>query len=136
MAKSIAVPRTPRTAYNPNRRVSGLLKAHIANLEAVRQRKLGIMPDRKPRSEGQASSYIAELTQQLHPAIENLPAPAVAVQPPLSICEPPSMKPALPRTPPRPRATTKTRPRRATSSSTGAKAAPTRRRKDTRGAKR
>jgi hypothetical protein len=76
MVKVIRVPKTPRSAYDPERKVSSLLKAHIIQLESARQKKYGgmqsgLMPVKRPRSEGQASAYIAELTQLVHPATES-----------------------------------------------------------------
>jgi len=76
MVKSISIPKTPKSAYDPKRKVSSLLKAHIANLEAVTASKAKAM--RKPRTEAQASAYIAELTEMLHP--EGLTAPLVDVR--------------------------------------------------------
>jgi hypothetical protein len=73
--KPISVPRTPKSAYNPRRRVSDLLKAHISNLEAVTGRGTGPTPKRKPKNEAQASAYIAELTRQLHPDLYASAAP-------------------------------------------------------------
>jgi hypothetical protein len=83
MAKSISIPKTPRSAYDPKRKVSSLLKAHIANLEAVTTRTPGARR-LKPRTEAQASAYIAEMTQQLHPEIQRAgpPAPAAALPQP------------------------------------------------------
>jgi hypothetical protein len=76
MVKSIKIPRTPKSAYDPTRKVSNLLRAHIANLEAVTVRRTPAMPTRKPRTERQASAYIAELTAQLKP--ESVAAPPAA----------------------------------------------------------
>ena len=86
MAKAINVPKTPTSAYNPKRRVSDLLKAHVANLEAVTGQGTGGTPKRKPKNEAQASAYIAELTRLLHPglyasAVPPAPAPAGALSP-------------------------------------------------------
>jgi hypothetical protein len=67
MVKSISIPKTPKSAYDPKRKVSNLLKAHIANLEAVTASKTRTTPVRRPRTEAQASAYIAELTERLHP---------------------------------------------------------------------
>jgi hypothetical protein len=67
MAKTITVPKTPRSAYNPKRAASSLLTAHVANLEAATRRHVHARPSRKPRTEAQAARYIAELTQELHP---------------------------------------------------------------------
>jgi hypothetical protein len=85
MAKIITVPKTPASAYDPSRRVSSLLKAHVDNLEAIVQRRTGITRARKPRTERQAAEYIAELTRQLHPPVD----PYAAAAPP-----PPPMAPA------------------------------------------
>lgn len=77
MAKVITVPKTPKSAYDPNRKVSTLLKAHIANLEATTRRQRGVavpMSRKKPRTEAQASAYIAALTESLHPQVLTAPA--------------------------------------------------------------
>jgi hypothetical protein len=74
VAKTIRVPTTPKSAYNPKRKISSLLKAHIANLEATTRRKLGAMPAAKPKTEGQASAYIATLTRRLHPEVTEGPS--------------------------------------------------------------
>jgi hypothetical protein len=81
VAKSIRIPKTPKSAYNPKRRISSLLKAHIATLEAVTERTRGVPPSKKPRTEAQASVYIAELTQYLHPPQQPAFAPAPAPVP-------------------------------------------------------
>ncbi len=67
MVKTIKVPRTPVSAYNPQRAVSSLIAAHVANLEAATRRHVHGKPSRKPRTEAQAARYIAELTEELHP---------------------------------------------------------------------
>ena len=85
MAKQISVPRTPASAYNPKRKVSDLLKAHIANLEAVTRYGTAAASKRKPKNEAQASAYIAEMTRQLHPALY-----ASAAPPPPASAEAPS----------------------------------------------
>ena len=72
MVKSIAVRRAPRSAYNPGRPVSDLLKAHIRNLEAIAAPSAAATRRRTPKTEAQASTYIAELTRQ----IPNLNVPA------------------------------------------------------------
>ena len=86
MAKQISVPRTPASAYNPGRKVSDLLKAHITNLEAVTGYGTAAGSKRKPKNEAQASAYISEMTRQLHPALfasaaPPAPAPAGASSP-------------------------------------------------------
>jgi hypothetical protein len=72
VAKLITVRRAPGSAYNPKRPVSDLLKAHIRNLEAITARTAPAGPRRKPKTEAQASAYIAELTRQ----VPNLSVPA------------------------------------------------------------
>jgi hypothetical protein len=77
MAKTITVPKTPKSAYNPGRKISSLLKAHVANLEAVtRRRGAPASSKKKPKTEAQASAYIAEMTQQIHPPGPTAPTPA------------------------------------------------------------
>jgi hypothetical protein len=81
MVKTITVPKTPVSAYNPKRAASSLLTSHVANLEAATRRHVHGKPARKPRTEAQAARYIAELTQELHPHAEPprgaIPRPAV-----------------------------------------------------------
>src|SRR4051812_49113170 len=77
--KLITVPKTPRSAYNPKRKVSSLLKAHIANLEAVARKRTGATRTTLPKTEAQAAAYIADLTRQLHPEVA--PAAEAAVRP-------------------------------------------------------
>jgi hypothetical protein len=65
--RTIKVPKVPRSAYNPERPASELLKAQIAMLE---QANLSFDPGtavraRAPQTEGQAARYI----QQLHAAL-------------------------------------------------------------------
>jgi hypothetical protein len=59
----IKVPKTPKSAYNPERPASALLQAHIVHLEHA----LGLPePKRKRRrTEGAAARYIGELTSRL-----------------------------------------------------------------------
>jgi hypothetical protein len=96
MAKTIRVPPTPSKAFNPSRPVSSLLKAHIANLEAVVSRKVGAAENRKPRTEGQASRYIAALTEQMQSAASPLPPPVTtattATTPPPTYVAPPAKR--------------------------------------------
>jgi hypothetical protein len=81
MVKTITVPKTPVSAYNPKRAASSLLTSHVANLEAATRRHVHGKAARKPRTEAQAARYIAELTQELHPHAEPppgaIPRPAV-----------------------------------------------------------
>lgn len=104
MVKAIRIPKTPKSAYGPTRKVSSLLKAHIANLEAVTHRKLGLKPARKPRTEAQASAYIAELTRHLHPEFQAAPVSEPVVAPPEPIpASPAGAPPAAPSRAPRSR---------------------------------
>jgi hypothetical protein len=69
---AIKIPKTPRSAYNPGRPASALLKAHILHLEHA----LGL-PESSPKrkwTEGAAARYIGELTARL--TGQPLPAPA------------------------------------------------------------
>src|SRR5262249_6924841 len=84
----IKVPKTPKSAYNPNRPAGLLLQAQIVHLEHA----LG-MPERKPkrRTEGEAARYIATLTARLmsmppasKPAQSASPPPSQATPPPKS----------------------------------------------------
>ncbi|MEP6919176.1 MAG: hypothetical protein ABJC89_26275, partial [Acidobacteriota bacterium] len=112
MVKVIKVPKTPKSAYDPARKVSNLLKAHIVQLEAARQKQYGLMAIKRPRNEGQASAYIAELTQLVHPAKDEAAAaeaaalrPAVADAPvPVTDVKPSRQSPARPKTKPARRA--------------------------------
>jgi len=62
----IKVPKTPRRAFNKNRRASALLPGQLAHLEwAARpasQRKPGMLPRVDVKTEGEAADRIAELT--------------------------------------------------------------------------
>ncbi len=130
MAKAISVPRTPKSAYNPKRRVSDLLKAHITNLEAVTGRGTTTGRRRKPKTEAQASAYISELTRQLHPALYASPAPAPAPPPPAAPSPAElSLAPSATRrrrTPRKRKTTARSKPSRATRRKTGAKTRKTR----------
>jgi hypothetical protein len=65
----IKVPKTPKSAFNPRRPASDLLKAQVEHLEAASN-----LPGdaarrrRRPRTEGEAAKYVEELTRTLHPA--------------------------------------------------------------------
>lgn len=96
MAKQISVPRTPASAYNPKRKVSDLLKAHITNLEAVTGQGTAAGPKRKPKTEAQASAYISEMTRQLHPALYASTAPAAPAPAPAGVPSAPAVSLAAP----------------------------------------
>ncbi len=82
MAKSISIRRAPASAYNPQRPMSDLLRAHIRNLEAVTGRTTAPGPKRKPKTEAQASAYIAELTRQIPNLTPAADAPAAGYEEP------------------------------------------------------
>jgi hypothetical protein len=84
MARIIKVPKTPRSAYDPARKTSALLKAHISNLEAVTRGRRGVKSSSRPRTERQASAYIAKLTALLQTDHDGSADP-VAAAPPVSI---------------------------------------------------
>jgi hypothetical protein len=80
----IKVPKTPKSAYNPSRRPSGLIQAQIQHLEAAAgihdrstQRRA------RARSEGEAAEYIARLTARIQ---ERTGAPA---DPEIAVPQPP-----------------------------------------------
>jgi hypothetical protein len=64
----IKVPKTPKSAYNPRRPASDLLKAQVEHLEAASNlpRDEG-RRRRRPRTEGEVAKYVEELTRTLHP---------------------------------------------------------------------
>src|SRR5213079_1386147 len=71
----ITVPKPPRSAFNPDRPASSLLRAQILHLEHA----LGVpeSPPNKRWTEGAAARYIAELTARL----TGLPLPAPPTKP-------------------------------------------------------
>jgi hypothetical protein len=99
VAKAIPVPRTPKSAYNPKRKVSDLLKAHITNLEAVTGYGTAAGAKRKPKNEAQASAYISEMTRQLHPALYASTAPPAPT--PAGVPSAPAVSLAVPAAPAR-----------------------------------
>lgn len=89
MVKVIAIPKTPKSAYQPSRKASDLIKAHLSNLEFMAGKMAGptrAIRSTKPRSEGQAALRIAELTQMMHPTTDPVPAVIVpAARPPRQV---------------------------------------------------
>lgn len=70
-ARVVSVPKTPPSAYNPDRPMSGLLANQIRHLHIVEQ---GLAPRRQSgidvgaiETEGEASRYIRHLMRTLHP---------------------------------------------------------------------
>ncbi|HEY6339777.1 MAG TPA: hypothetical protein VIW68_14900 [Candidatus Sulfotelmatobacter sp.] len=68
----IKIPKPPKSSYDPDRPVSGLLKAQILHLQEVEQR----LPQRHQsdiyinaiKTEGEAAEYIRHVTEALHAA--------------------------------------------------------------------
>jgi hypothetical protein len=112
---TVKIPKTPRSAYNPDRNASDLLTAHIRNLEkAVGKRtkgKAAITP--KPLTEGEAAAYIRQLGRELHQATL---LPLVTAAPTIDQRPPAAAKPASGR-------------QTSATSSRGKKATPSRRKK-------
>jgi hypothetical protein len=91
----IKVPKTPKTAFDPDRPAGLLLQSQIEHLEAAVQSR-SAAPPRRPRmrgtpSEGQAAAYIAELTRHLDPngappaVVQDVAAAAAAESAPRSV---------------------------------------------------
>ena len=100
MAKIISVGKTPKSAYQPERKVSGLLDAQVQNVRQVIYRKFGEKMSSRPRTEGAASKFLAKATARLQvipPA--DLGAPAAAALPLPPVYTPPQtrQKPQKPR---------------------------------------
>jgi len=97
MAKTISVGKTPKSAYQPERKVSGLLDAQVQNVRQVIYRKFGEKMGGRPRTEEAASKFLAKATARLQvipPADLRVPA-AVALPVPPAYTPPP--KPQKPR---------------------------------------
>jgi hypothetical protein len=79
----IKVPKTPKTAFDPNRPPSGLIQAQIQHLEAA----AGIYPGTaarraKLRTEGESAEYIAQLTARIYEQAGTERGPEVPVPQP------------------------------------------------------
>ena len=97
MAKTISVGKTPKSAYQPERKVSGLLDAQVQNVRQVIYRKFGEKMGGRPRTEEAASKFLAKATARLQvipPA--DLRVPAAVALPVLPAYTPPP-KPQKPR---------------------------------------
>jgi hypothetical protein len=97
MAKIISVGKTPKSAYQPERKVSGLLDAQVQNVRQVIYRKFGEKMGGRPRTEAAASKFLAKATARLQvipPA--DLRVPAAVALPVLPAYTPPP-KPQKPR---------------------------------------
>ena len=97
MAKIISDGKTPKSAYQPERKVSGLLDAQVQNVRQVIYRKFGEKMGGRPRTEAAASKFLAKATARLQvipPA--DLRVPAAVALPVLPAYTPPP-KPQKPR---------------------------------------
>jgi hypothetical protein len=85
--RPIRVPRTPRKAFDPNRRPSSLLLKQIEHLEwavlPASRRKPRQLPKGKVKTEGQAAERIGQLTKLVLKADETGAPLAARVLPPL-----------------------------------------------------
>jgi hypothetical protein len=88
----IPVPAPPRSAYNPNRRISDLLKSQLKHFQHIAQKRgsLGIEPAiaRNIDTEAGAAHYIAAMTRALRgqapaaaPKLAVVPAPKAVRKP-------------------------------------------------------
>lgn len=58
----IKVPKTPKSAFNPDRPMAALIQAHVDHFQAV----TGTRPRRKPTTEGEAADYLARMSQGMY----------------------------------------------------------------------
>jgi hypothetical protein len=81
--RKITVPKTPKSSYNPNRPVSGLLKAQIAMLEAANlsHDATAVVRARPPKTEGEAARYIRKLHTELHDRLKRTETEREALTP-------------------------------------------------------
>jgi len=93
----ISVPAPPRSAYNPNRRVSDLLLSQLKHFQHVEKKRgdLGIDPAiaRNIYTEGGAAKYIAAITTTLRGKMQTAAAPKLALVPPRKSAKKPSALP-------------------------------------------
>ena len=68
----ITVPKPPKSAYNPDRPVTSLLKSHVEHMrEAESKLPLKYRSDfyaKAVRTEGEAAEYIRDVTESIHEA--------------------------------------------------------------------
>ncbi len=68
----ISVPKPPKSAYNPDRPVTSLLKSHVEHMrEAESKLPLKYRSDfyaKAVRTEGEAAEYIRDVTEAIHEA--------------------------------------------------------------------
>ncbi len=74
----VKVPKTPKNAYDPDRPISDLVKNQIRYMQAAEQSlptaSRSLMPVAAITTERDASQYIQQVTQQLHPGSGGAPA--------------------------------------------------------------
>lgn len=83
----IKVPKTPKSAFNPARKPSSLIRAQIEHLEAAAKAVApqAALARSRPGTEGQAAAYIASLTAAVARAAGGAAAPAVTGTAPLAV---------------------------------------------------
>jgi hypothetical protein len=81
--RKISVPKVPKSSYDPDRPISGLLKAQIAMLEEANlsHDPTMVVRDRAPKTEGQAARYIHELHSTLREHLKKKAADQNALSP-------------------------------------------------------
>jgi hypothetical protein len=81
--RKITVPKTPKSAYDPSRPLSGLLKAQIAMLEAANlsHDATAIVRTRRPQTEGEAARYIQKLHADLREHLKRASTYRAALSP-------------------------------------------------------
>lgn len=62
----IKIPKTPASAYNPGRPANALVIAQVNELERAVRERGGRIKRARPVTEGDAASYIRQLTRGLH----------------------------------------------------------------------
>ena len=89
---TIKVPKTPKRAFNKDRRPSKLLIDQIRHLEwaalPARQRAAGDLPKETVRTEGEAAIRVAQLTRIVLKARESSAQPAPEIELPAVVLPP------------------------------------------------
>jgi hypothetical protein len=81
--RKITVPKTPKSAYDPGRPASGLLKAQIAMLESANLSHdlTTVVRAKPPKTEGEAARYIQKLHAALHEQLKRTANDRAALSP-------------------------------------------------------
>ena len=82
----IKIPKTPASAYNPERPANALVIAQVNELERAVHERGGRIKRARPVTEGDAARYIRQLTRGLHhqtllPEVHAAPSPIVLGKP-------------------------------------------------------